>query len=72
MPYSRNLVNIMSSDIVVALPGLHGTKTEVSYAIQIEKPIVLFGPEGEFRGFPQEPGRARSINEVEEFIKEKL
>lgn len=68
MPFSRNLVNIMSSDIVIALPGLHGTKTEVSYAIQIEKPLLLFGPEGEFKDFPQEPNRARTIEEVESFI----
>lgn len=72
MPYSKNLVNIMSSDIVIALPGLYGTKTEVSYAIQIKKPLILFGPEGEFRDFPQEPTRTKTIEDVEEFIKEKL
>lgn len=72
MPYSRNLVNVMSSDIVIALPGLHGTKTEVSYAIQIQKPLVLFGPEGEFQGFPQDPARLREIDEVDRFIRENI
>ena len=68
MPYSRNMVNILSADIIIALPGWYGTKTEVAHALQLEKPLLLFGPEGAFESFPQAPERVRTIDEIEVFL----
>ncbi len=39
---SRNHINILSSDVVVALPGTAGTASEVHLAVQYEKPVVAF------------------------------
>lgn len=68
MPYSRNFVNIMTSHAVVILPGEHGTRDEVSLAIQFKKPMVLFGPEEAFERFPEHPTHVESIDEVREFL----
>ncbi|MBW1810361.1 MAG: TIGR00725 family protein [Deltaproteobacteria bacterium] len=37
----RNLINILSSDVVIACPGGAGTLTEVGMAIKNKKPLVL-------------------------------
>lgn len=39
---SRNHINILSSDVVVALPGAEGTASEVHLAVQYKKPVVAF------------------------------
>jgi uncharacterized protein (TIGR00725 family) len=39
----RNIVNILSSDIVVALPGSTGTLSEISHAQKNGKPLLLLG-----------------------------
>ena len=45
-PYqlSRNFVNIMSADAVVALPGNGGTRNEIGIALRLGTPICLLGP----------------------------
>jgi len=40
---ARNLVNILSSDVVVACPGAAGTMNEVALAVKNERPLVLLG-----------------------------
>ena len=42
-PASRNHVNILSSDVVVALPGGEGTASEVALALRYGRPLVLLG-----------------------------
>ena len=69
-PYSRNYVNIMTSDAVIILPGEHGTKNEVSLALMYNKPIILFGPDHAFDKFPEEPLRADNITHVAQFLKD--
>jgi uncharacterized protein (TIGR00725 family) len=39
----RNLVNILSSDVVVACPGAAGTMSEVALAVKNGRPLVLLG-----------------------------
>ncbi len=41
--FARNMSNVLSSDVVVALPGSYGTLNEVAYAKTFGKPVVLFG-----------------------------
>src|SRR5262249_29779612 len=41
----RNHINILSSDVIVALPGGPGTRTEVDLALHYGKPLIAFlGP----------------------------
>ncbi len=68
MPFSRNLVNVMTSKALIILPGSHGTCNEVSLALMYEKPVIMFGPDHAFDSFPQEPLRADNIDHVEHFL----
>ena len=68
MPYSRNLVNVMTSKALVILPGSHGTRNEVSIALMYNKPMILFGPDSAFDKFPEDPLRARTIEQVVQFF----
>ncbi len=72
MPFSRNLVNVMTAKALVILPGSHGTRNEVSLALMYNKPLVLFGPEEEFTKFPEDPLRAQTIEHVEQFLDDVL
>ncbi len=67
-PYSRNHVNVMSSQAMIILPGDHGTQNEVSLALYYKKPIILFGAEGSFDKFPSAPSRAKDIADVRRFL----
>ena len=68
MPFSRNLVNVMTSKALVILPGSHGTRNEVSIALMYDKPLIMFGPEHAFDNFPEEPLRAEKIEHVAQFF----
>jgi len=68
MPFSRNLVNVMTSKALIVLPGSHGTKNEVSLALMYNKPLIMFGPDDAFASFPEEPLRADGIQHVEQFL----
>lgn len=41
-PASRNHINVLTADVIVALPGSHGTASEVRLALQYGKPLVAF------------------------------
>ena len=41
-PTSRNHINVLTSDVVVALPGGQGTLSEVELALEYEWPLILF------------------------------
>lgn len=43
---SRNHINILSADVVIALPGGPGTASEVSLALQYGRPVIGFAPRG--------------------------
>ncbi len=68
MPFSRNLVNVMTSKALIVLPGSHGTKNEVSLGLHYDKPMVLFGPGDAFDQFPEAPLRANDISQVAQFL----
>lgn len=39
---SRNHINILSSDVIIALPGSAGTASEIKLAQQYNKPLIAF------------------------------
>lgn len=41
---SRNVVNIMTANAIIALPGSGGTKNEINLSMKFGKPLALFGP----------------------------
>ena len=43
----RNLINVLSSDVVIACPGALGTLSEITYALKHGKTVILLGREPE-------------------------
>lgn len=41
--FARNAMVAASADIIVALPGSHGTSSEISYGIVYKRPIIDLG-----------------------------
>jgi len=41
--FARNAMIACSADIIIALPGSHGTSCEISYGIVYKKPIIDMG-----------------------------
>lgn len=39
---SRNHINILSSDVIVALPGGSGTSSELALAVKYQRPVVAY------------------------------
>lgn len=68
MPFSRNMVNIMTSDALILLPGGHGTKNEAALGLVHEKPVILFGPDGAFDNFPDDTLYTDELKVVEHFL----
>ncbi|MCC9604765.1 hypothetical protein LOC68_26370 [Blastopirellula sp. JC732] len=66
---SRNHINILSSDIVVALPGTKGTSAEVCLAIRYGRPVIaLLGTRYKIPGLPSEVPVAKTVEEVADWI----
>jgi len=40
---ARNVINVLSSDVVVALPGGPGTLSEVALALKNRRPVIVVG-----------------------------
>lgn len=37
---ARNVLVVQTADVIIALPGEHGTLSEIAYALQYKKPII--------------------------------
>jgi uncharacterized protein (TIGR00725 family) len=67
---SRNHINVLSSDAVVALPGGSGTASEVALAVRYRKPIIAFtSNEGLVSGFDPSVPRVLDLAGVEVFLR---
>lgn len=42
MGFARNLVNVLTSTLIVALPGRAGTISEIALALNYDKEVILF------------------------------
>lgn len=49
---ARNAINVLSSDVVIALPGGPGTLSEIALALKSGRPVIVLG---------WEPGRALRV-----------
>jgi len=72
-PGSRNHINVLSSDIVVVLPGGEGTLSEVQLALRYRKPVLAWLEEAtELPGLPAECPIFRNLTEIENVLRQKL
>jgi len=67
---SRNHINILSSDVVIVLPGNEGTESEMTLAVRYGKPVLAFfgGHDVDWRP-PEGVPVARTMDEVEAFVR---
>jgi len=66
---SRNHINILTSDVIVALPGGSGTASEVALALLYQRPIVAYlNSMKELPGLPKEVPVYGDFNEVCRFV----
>jgi uncharacterized protein (TIGR00725 family) len=69
-PRSRNHINILSSDVVIVLPGSEGTESEMTLAVRYGKPVIaFFGQHAVAWQPPQGVPVARTMTEVESFVR---
>ena len=66
---SRNAIIILSADFVIALPGSHGTRSEIELALEFGKPLVLIEPKGEWAEFKQRAKRVKTVEQATGWIK---
>ena len=71
-PFSRNHINVLTSDVVVALPGSSGTASEVTLAIEYGRPLVLFGDLDRAHCLPDRVAAASTVDEVIAFVRRAL
>ncbi len=70
---SRNHINVLTADVIIALPGSAGTASEVALALRYERPVVAYLDRREqIAGLPQEVPVENRIEAVCEFISRHL
>tara|TARA_Y100001936_G_scaffold118576_1_gene116055 strand:- start:568 stop:1092 length:525 start_codon:yes stop_codon:yes gene_type:complete len=67
---NRNYINILSSDVVVALAGGKGTINEIELCENFKKPLIIFCPNDYFKDLPYT--QTDSFDEVKDFISKTL
>lgn len=63
-PRSRNHINVLTSDAIIALPGGHGTSSEVRLALHYRRPVVAFLKHSD--EIPNIPSEVRVENDFED------
>ena len=65
---SRNHIIILTADIVIALPGGAGTRSEIQLTIEYGKPLIIFDPKGKWKEFEVSP--ATHVKDIDGVILE--
>ena len=68
-PMSRNHINVLSSHVIVALPGGPGTSSEIKLAVQYARPVIAWlGRDGQIPDLPPEVPLADDLQAVQRFV----
>ncbi len=72
-PLSRNHINVLSADVLIALPGSAGTASEVELALRYDKPLIAYlERREEIPNLPDEVEVASDLEEVKAFVRGRL
>ena len=72
-PDSRNPINILSSAVIIALPGSLGTSSEVSLALHYGRPLIaLVHNRSDIPNLEKQVGATEDLDEVKEFVRRHL
>lgn len=55
MGHARNVLVVAAADAVIALPGEHGTASEIALALTLGKPVIALGDWGHVTGVEVAP-----------------
>lgn len=70
---SRNHINVLSSQVIIALPGSWGTRSEVELALRYQKPLVAYLQDrDEIPGLPDAVPVVGMLQDVKSFVREAL
>lgn len=70
---SRNHINVLSSNVIIALPGSDGTASEVELALRYGRPVTAFArSEADVANLNARISRCFAISDVEVFISRHL
>lgn len=61
---SRNHIIVLSADIVIALPGSPGTRSEIELALEYNKRLILFSRHEEWKEFKQRAEIATTLQSI--------
>jgi uncharacterized protein (TIGR00725 family) len=72
-PLSRNHINVLSSNVLLALPGGSGTTSEVALALRYRRPIAAFiDRRSDIPELPDEVPVLGTLQEVQHFVRRSL
>jgi uncharacterized protein (TIGR00725 family) len=72
-PLSRNHINILSSHVIIALPGSHGTAAEVALAIDYGRPVIAFlDSRKEIDDLPDSTRVESDFKEIKNFVRARI
>jgi len=72
-PMSRNHINVLTADVLIALPGGHGTASEVVLALRYGRPLVAYlSRRSQIPGLPGEARVERDLERVKQFVRTHL
>jgi uncharacterized protein (TIGR00725 family) len=72
-PLSRNHINVLSSTVLVALPGGAGTASEVALALRYHRPVIAYLDDPrEIDGLPAEAVVESDFAAVQDFVREHI
>ncbi|MFC1515283.1 molybdenum cofactor carrier protein [Thermodesulfobacteriota bacterium] len=72
-PMSRNHINILSSDVIVALPGSHGTASEVALAMAYGRPVIAYlDRRAQIDGLPDSARVEPDFKEIKTFVRRQI
>ena len=72
-PQSRNPINVLTADVIIAMPGSWGTQSEVALAVDYGKPVIAYLQDRE--DIPQMPSGVPivgTLEDVQAFVVEAL
>jgi uncharacterized protein (TIGR00725 family) len=72
-PMSRNHINVLSSNVLVALPGGSGTASEVSLALRYGRPVIAYlRSRDEIPDLPAAVRAEGDLERIKEFVREEI
>ena len=72
-PLSRNHINILSSDVLIALPGSSGTASEVALALHYKRPLIAYlNDRSDIAGLPDRTRVESDFHAVQAFVRSRL